>query len=213
MARRQCAFAATDLSFHLLMLRRLLSPLFALLQPRMRYGMRSGDGSWRAHSRIGSVSEVVSPERLQLGDHVFIGQFNFIDASGGLAIGEGVQITNHVSLLSHSTHRALRIEREAFWGHRAPAGLLRAATSIGAWTFIGPHCTIAPGTRIGRGVLVRAHSYVGGEVPDFAIVQGQPARVVGDVRDGDRAWLAGQTAQLRERYEAWLRATADEAPK
>jgi len=188
------------------MLRRLLHPLLAALGPRMRYGVRSGDGTWRAHSRISSHTAIESPERLQLGDHVFIGHFNFIDASGGLAIGEGVQITNHVSVLTHSTHRALRLERRAFWGHAAPAGVQRAATAIGEWTFIGPHCTIAPGTHIGRGVLVHAHSYVSGEVPDFAIVQGQPARVVGDVREGDRAWLADQPAELRQRYEAWLRA-------
>jgi acetyltransferase-like isoleucine patch superfamily enzyme len=188
------------------MLRRLLNPLLALFGPRMRYGVRSGDGSWRAHSRVGSATAIESPGRLVLGDHVFIGHFNFIDASGGLSIGDGVQITNHVSVLTHSTHRALRLEREAFWGHPAPAGVQRAATSIGAWSFVGPHCTIAPGARIGRGVLVRAYSYVEGEVPDFAIVQGQPARVVGDVRDGDRAALAAMDAGLRERYEAWLRA-------
>jgi acetyltransferase-like isoleucine patch superfamily enzyme len=187
------------------MLRRLLNPLLALLGPRMRYGVRSGDGAWRPHSRIGSATAIESPERLQLGDHVFIGHFNFIDASGGLSLGDGVQITNHVSVLTHSTHRALRLEREAFWGHATPAGVQRAATSIGAWTFVGPHCTIAPGARIGRGVLVRGHSYVAGEVPDFAIVQGQPGRVVGDVRDGDRAALAPMDAGLRERYEAWVR--------
>jgi len=187
------------------MLRRILvNPLLAALAPRMRYGVRSGDGSWRPHSRISSDSVVESLERLQLGDHVFIGHFNFIDASGGLAIGEGVQITNYVSVLTHSTHRALRLERERYWGNPAPAGVERAATSIGDWSFIGPHCTIAPGARIGQGVLVRAYSYVRGEVPDFAIVQGQPASLVGDVRDDDRAWLKGQPAALRERYEAWL---------
>jgi acetyltransferase-like isoleucine patch superfamily enzyme len=186
------------------MLRRLLNPLLALIAPRMRYGVRSGDGTWRPHSRIGTHCVIESPEQLRLGDHVFIGQFNFIDASGGLAIGDGVQITNQVSVLTHSTHRAVRIEREAFWGHPAPAGMQRSATSIGEWSFIGPHCTIAPGTRIGRGVLVRAYSYVRGEVPDFAIVQGQPARIVGDVRNDDRAWLAGQPTVLRERYEAWV---------
>jgi acetyltransferase-like isoleucine patch superfamily enzyme len=187
------------------MLRRLLlNPLLAALAPRMRYGAHSSDGAWRPHSRISTHSVIESPGRLQLGDHVFIGHFNFIDASGGLGLGEGVQITNNVSVLTHSTHRALRLERENFWGHSAPAGVERAATSIGDWTFVGPHCTIAPGARIGRGVLVRAYSYVSGVVPDFAIVQGQPARIVGDVRDDDRAWLLGRPAELRARYEAWL---------
>jgi acetyltransferase-like isoleucine patch superfamily enzyme len=184
--------------------RLLLNPLLACLAPRMRYGMRSGDGTWRPHSRISSHSVIEGPEQLRLGDHVFIGHFNFVDASGGLTVGDGVQITNHVSILSHSTHRALRIERESFWGHPQPAGVQHAATAIGEWSFVGPHCTIAPGARIGRGVLVRAYSYVSGEVPDFAIVHGQPARVVGDVRDGDRAWLASMPVALRERYESWL---------
>ena len=89
--------------------------------------------------------------------------------------------------------------------------MVRAQTSIGAWSFVGPHCTIAPGAHIGRGVLVRAHSYVSGTIPDFAIVQGQPARVVGDVRDGDRTALAALPPELRERYEAWVRSGSDAA--
>ena len=41
------------------MLRRLLNPLLALLGPRMRYGVRSGDGAWRPHSRARISSPVV----------------------------------------------------------------------------------------------------------------------------------------------------------
>jgi acetyltransferase-like isoleucine patch superfamily enzyme len=59
-----------------------------------------------------------------------------------------------------------------------------------------------PGTRIGRGVIVRAHSYVAGEVPDFAIVAGQPAHVVGDTRELDDAWLA-EHPEDRAAYGAW----------
>ena len=194
------------------MLSRLFQSLRALSGPRMRYGVRSGDGTWRPHSRIGSATAIESPNRLALGDHVFIGHFNYIDASGGLRIDDGVQITNHVSVLTHSTHRALRLEREAFWGHAQPAGVVREATAIGAWTFIGPHCTVAPGANIGRGVLVRSHSYVAGTVPDFAIVEGQPARAVGDVRDTDRAWLDAHAPDRREAYEAWLRTVAGSSP-
>ena len=192
---------------------RLLNPLRALFGPRMRYGVRSGDGTWRPHSRIGNACAIEAPGRLLLGDHVFIGHFNFIDASGGLRIDDGVQITNHVSVLTHSTHRALRLEREAFWGHAQPAGVVREPTAIGAWTFIGPHCTVAPGARIGCGVLVRSHSYVTGTVPDFAIVEGRPARVVGDVRDADRAWLDAHAPERRASYEAWLATVTAQAAR
>jgi hypothetical protein len=30
---------------------------------------------------------------------------------------------------------------------------------------------------------------VDGEFPDYAILGGQPARVIGDVREGDAAWI------------------------
>ncbi|HEU4460742.1 MAG TPA: acyltransferase [Methylibium sp.] len=179
------------------------------LAPRMRYGLHSADGVWRAHSRIGSHTQLEAPEKLAIGDHVYIGHFNFIDASGGLAIGTGCQITNHCSVLTHSSHRALRLERERYWGHAAPAGLQSAPVAIGEWSFVGPHCVIAPGTRIGRGVVVRAYSFVRGEVPDFAVVEGQPARVVGDVRERDRAWLEranGIDAATRAAYDDWVAA-------
>jgi len=197
-----------------LSLRQLLNPLRRchawLTSPRMLYGRRAPDGRWLAHTRVSTSAAIESPERLALGDHVFIGHHNFIDASGGLTIDDGVQITNHVSVLTHSSHRALRLERERYFGHPGPAGYEHAATAIGAWSFIGPHSTIAPGARLGVGVLVRAYSYVRGEVPDFAIIEGQPARVVGDVREGDRAWIERQGATAfgaaqRDAYEAWVR--------
>ena len=189
------------------MLRALLNALRRRLSsPRMLYGWRSADGTWLPHTRISSATHVEAPERLAIGDHVYIGPFNFVDASGGLAIGEGVQVTTHCALLTHSSHHALRRAGRAYWGAPEPAGYVRAATAIGAYTFIGPHSVVTPGSRIGRGVLVRAFSYVDGEVPDFAIVAGQPAQVVGDTRQIDEAWLR-EHPQARADYDAWVQRT------
>lgn len=191
------------------LLRPLVRAWQRLVGPRMVYGVRSADGSWRAHSRISSHARVEAPERLMLGDHVYIGHFNLIDASGGLSIEDGCQVTNFVSVLTHSSHLALRLERERYWGAEAPAGLQRDAVVLGAWSFVGPHSVIAPGTRLGRGVLVKAYSHVRGEVPPFAIVEGQPARIVGDTRELDRAWIEQHEASYgeaaRAAYEAWAR--------
>lgn len=173
-----------------------------LLAPRMVYGWRDADGRWLAHTRVSTHTEVGHPQRLRVGDHVFIGHFNLIDASGGLEIGEGCQITNHVSVLTHSTHHALRIGGRAFYGQAQPPGYRQAATTIGAYCFVGPHSVIGPGARLGRGVLVKAYSHVTGEVPDFAIVDGHPARVVGDTRRIDRALLE-RHPEMRAHYEAW----------
>lgn len=173
-----------------------------LLQPRMLYGFRHPDGRWLAHTRLSSHCRVEHPATLDMGDHVFVGHFTLLDASGGLAIGEGCQITNYVSILTHSSHRAVRLMGRDYFNHPDPTGYVRGATRIGAYSFIGPHSVIAPGANLGRGVLVQAFSYVSGEVPDFAIVAGQPARVVGDTRVGDRRWLEAD-ATARQRYETW----------
>jgi acetyltransferase-like isoleucine patch superfamily enzyme len=174
----------------------------ALMAPRMLYGWRRGDGLWLAQTRISSATRIEAPQWLDIGDHVFIGHFNFIDASGGLTIAEGVQVTTHCALLSHSSHQAVRLAGRRYWGAANPPGFVRRPTAIGAYSFIGAHSVIAPGSRVGRGVLVRAFSYVSGEVPDFAVVGGQPARVIGDTREADEAWLQGHP-ECRADYEAW----------
>jgi acetyltransferase-like isoleucine patch superfamily enzyme len=173
-----------------------------LFAPRMVYGWRAADGRWLAHTRVSTHTAIGPRAQLVIGDHVYIGHHNLIDASGGLEIGEGCQITTHVVVLSHSTHDALRIGGRAYWGHPQPPGLRRAATTLGAYCFVGPHSVIGPGARLGRGVLVRAGSLVEGEVADFAVVEGRPARVVGDTRERDRALLAAHP-QMRAHYEAW----------
>lgn len=174
----------------------------ALTGPRMLYGWRRADGRWLAHTRVSNSTRIENPERLDIADHVFIGHFNLIDASGGLTLGEGVQVTSHCSLLTHSSHQSVRVAGRAYWGAFEPAAFRRAATSVGAYSFIGAHSVVAAGSRIGRGVLVRAFSYVSGEVPDFAIVAGQPARVIGDTRQADAQWLATHP-ECRADYEAW----------
>jgi acetyltransferase-like isoleucine patch superfamily enzyme len=170
--------------------------------PRMLYGWREADGAWRAHTRISSSTRIESPATLRLADHVYVGPYNLLDASGGLEIGEGCQITTHCVLLTHSSHQALRLAGRAYFGLAEPPGYVRAATALGAYVFVGPHSVVAPGSRIGKGALVRAFSYVDGEVPAFAIVAGQPAKVVGDTREADAAFL-GAHPRWAEAYAAW----------
>jgi acetyltransferase-like isoleucine patch superfamily enzyme len=170
---------------------------------RMLHGERDASGRILAHTRIAPSTCIEGEAGLELADHVFIGQFNFLDAHGGLRIGEGVQITNFVSVLTHSSHRSLRLLGRTYATHAGPVpGYRKAAVHIGPYTFVGPHSLIEPGARIGKGVVVCAYSQVRGEVPDFAIVAGQPARVVGDVRQRD-AQLLAEFPQLAPHYEAW----------
>jgi acetyltransferase-like isoleucine patch superfamily enzyme len=184
---------------------RLRRRLARLLQFRMLFGEVS-QGRWLPHTRISPSSCLEHEDRLVLGDHVYIGPFNLLEASAGLVIEEGVQITSHVAIVTHSSHRALRLlgREYALWpadGGARP-GWIAGAVHVGAYSFIGPHVLIEAGSRLGRGTVVRAGSQVRGEFPDFAVLEGRPARIVGDSRDGDEALLQ-RHPQARAAYEAW----------
>jgi len=177
--------------------------LWRLMFYRMLFGERDAQGRRLPHTRIAASTCIEGEAGLHVADHVFIGQFNFLDAHAGLRIEEGVQITNFVSIVTHSSHRSIRVLGAHYAAQIPPApGYVQGPVHIGAYSFIGPHSLIEANTRIGRGVVVCAYSQVRGEVPDFAIVAGQPAKVIGDVREGDARLLA-QHPELQPHYEAW----------
>ena len=162
------------------------------------------------HTRISSASVIEHEDRLTLGDNVFIGAFNFIEASAGITIEEGVQVTSHSAIVTHSSHRSQRLLGPAYTTWPTPLGSDRPGwisgpIHIGAYSFVGPHSLIEANTRIGRGTLVCAGSFVRGTYPDFAILEGRPARVVGDSRHADERALV-RFPELQVLYDAWARA-------
>jgi acetyltransferase-like isoleucine patch superfamily enzyme len=176
----------------------------ALLHRRV-FGERS-QGRWLAHTRIAPSSCLEHEAKLRLGDHVYIGPFNLLEASGGMVIEDGVQITSHCVIVTHSSHRALRLMGAAYAAHEGPAtgqpGWVSGAVRIGAYSYIGPHSVIEAGTELGRGTLVRAGSVVRGRHPDFAVLAGNPATIVGDTRQADAALLA-RHPEWAEHRRAW----------
>lgn len=172
---------------------------------RIVFGERS-QGQWLPHTRIAPSTILDHEDRLHLSDHVYVGPLNWIEASAGVFIGEGVQITSHTSIITHSSHRTLRLLGRHYAQHdfsvAPPPGWVSAQVHIGAYCFIGPHVLIEPGTRLGKGCLVRAGSIVRGEFGDFCILQGQPARVVGDTRVSDGALLS-QFPEYAEHRQRW----------
>ena len=185
--------------------------LWQVLFYRMVFGERDHRGQALPHTRIAPSTCIEGAAGLQLADHVFIGQFNFIDATAGLQIDEGVQITNFVSIVTHSSHRSIRLLGRSYVHHAGvKPGYISAPIHIGAYCFIGPHSLIEAGTRIGKGVVVCAYTQLRGEVPDFAVMAGVPARQVGDVRDKDAPWLSTHP-ELRAHYEAWAGHTSPPA--
>lgn len=172
-----------------------------LTKPRMISGFVRADGIRLRHFRTGSTTIYVYPERFYPEDNVFIGHHNFIEASHEIRIGKGSQITNFISLTTHSSHISIRLYGSHYGGSEMK-GYLTGPISIGEYCFVGPHSVIMPGSQIGKGSIVSAYSYVQGEFPDFSVIKGNPAIVVGDTRTLDETYLA-QHPELRPFYQEW----------
>jgi acetyltransferase-like isoleucine patch superfamily enzyme len=173
---------------------------------RIVFGERS-QGHALPYTRISASTCIEGEDKLTLGNHVYIGHFNYLEASGGMTIGDGVQITSHCTIVTHTSHRSARLLGEGFvrWpnnGFGERPGWIGGPVEIGAYSFIGPHSLIEANTKLGKGTLVCAGSFVRGEYPDFVILEGRPARVVGDSRRADRRLLE-KFPELLPLYEAW----------
>lgn len=113
------------------------------------------------------------PERaLVIGDRTVLGARVSITAHTSITIGEAVFFGQSVFVTdaSHGYQDPTRPIGEQFGQHQP--------VSIGSGSWIGHGAVILPGTVIGRNVVVAAGAIVRGEVEDFAVVAGNPARVV-----------------------------------
>lgn len=171
--------------------------------PKMIYGYKHRNVVL-TDTRVGSSTSIVGEENLELADNVFIGQFNFIEASNGVTINEGCQITNFISILSHSSHNSIRYYGKEYRKNTELKGYVKGPVVLGKYSFVGPHVTIMPGTTIGKGCIISAYSFVKGDFPDFSIIAGNPATVVGSVRENDEKFIS-ENPELKSYYDEWAK--------
>jgi UDP-2-acetamido-3-amino-2,3-dideoxy-glucuronate N-acetyltransferase len=127
-----------------------------------------------ADSKIGAFVEIQKNAtvgaRCKVSSHSFICEGVTIEDE--VFVGHGVMFTNDP--FPRATNVDGSLQTEADW--ELITTLVKRRASIGS------NATILAGVRIGEGALVGAGAVVTRDVPDFAIVAGVPARVVGDVR-------------------------------
>jgi len=115
-----------------------------------------------------------SVEQLEVGDNVNIGFDNFLQARGGLQIGNNVSLAPGVKIWStnHDYDDPDTPVEEQGHTHKPVV--------IGDNVFIAANAFILPGTNLGEGCIVSAGSVVGGKAyRPYSILAGNPARVIG----------------------------------
>lgn len=114
---------------------------------------------------------------LVIGDKCVFGRDNTVNTYLDTEFGEGTIVADWVYVcdFDHVTddiHRPIKDQ-----------GIVKSPIRIGPDVWIGAKATVLRGTLIGRGCVIAAHAVVRGEVPDYSIVGGVPARVLKDRRE------------------------------
>jgi acetyltransferase-like isoleucine patch superfamily enzyme len=171
--------------------------------PSMVWGYQDCNGVWCPRTRISDTTIMNHPERIRIGDNVFVGHYTILDGTGCLEIGEGAQLAAWNGIYTHSSHVAIRIYGNHYQEvpEQEKKGYPIKPVKIGKYVFIGAGAKILPGVNVGKGALISAGSIVTKNVGEFDIVSGNPAKIIGDTRNLDKPYL--RDPKLFEWYNEW----------
>ena len=114
---------------------------------------------------------------VKVGKECWIGPNTILDGSGNLTIGDfctvsaGVHIYTHDNVKQTLSSKKLIIERNP--------------TQIGNNVYVGPHAVITRGVTIGNNVIIGSFAFVNKNIPNNAIVIGQPAKQIGIIENNE----------------------------
>jgi maltose O-acetyltransferase len=125
---------------------------------------------------LGSV-RIAGMRGIHLGNHVSVNRDCVLDGTGGLVIGDYVMIAQATCIYS-AQHKFDRLDIPMML-----QGFEKRRTVIEDDVWLGAGSTILPGVKVGRGSIVGAGAVVTKDVPDYSVVGGVPAEVIGSRRD------------------------------
>lgn len=112
--------------------------------------------------------------RFVVGNGTYIGEYNNIRVAGGeIIIGQNCLISQHITMVSsnHSISKTLQIKNQSWTTEKN-------FIHIGDDVWIGANSVILPGVTIHDGAVVAAGSIITKDIPPYAIVAGNPARIL-----------------------------------
>lgn len=131
----------------------------------------------KAYKRVG-VDFIGAPE--------YIHYDAFLDANPGnggrLVIGNGCVISTKTVILTHDWSfligmRAINAEDIGF------NDMAFKSVTIGEHSFIGAGAIVLPGTKIGKYCIIGAGAVIKGNIEDYSIMIGNPAKKYADIRE------------------------------
>ncbi|MEQ8965786.1 MAG: CatB-related O-acetyltransferase [Azospirillaceae bacterium] len=109
-----------------------------------------------------------------IGDRLIIGRFCQIAAGATFVMNGGNHRTDGISTFPFAVFGQGWSDR--FEGELAMP--VKGDTVIGNDVWLGHDCMIMPGVTLGDGAIVATRAVVAGDVPPYAVVAGNPARVI-----------------------------------
>lgn len=111
----------------------------------------------------------------QMGKYCYVGNYSDITKA---TIGNYVSIANNVSIGS-GEHHLTNISTSSLFYDDPYEELTQGDCILGGDAWVGVDAIIRRGVSIGIGAVIGANSFVNADVPDFGIVVGSPARLIG----------------------------------
>lgn len=122
---------------------------------------------------VSSFSKVKANGPMNIGENVSIGTNCFISSdAGGVNIGEYSMIGSNACIIGNN-YQYNELDVPTCLQEKTSKGI-----DIGENVWLGSGCMILDGAVIGKGAIITPNSVVSGKIPENAIAQGNPAKII-----------------------------------